>query len=133
MKAFFSKSLNPKYFARGILFFILCTVIGLYLSFLRSDTENIGIVLRSMNSKFLLLAVLCMFCDWLSGGARLYIFVQKMAPSVTFLHGLRANLGKPMCWRNHAISNWGPRASLYFQSSRRTVLRDRDHQHYLFH
>ena len=92
MKEFFSKSLNPKYFARGILFFILCTIIGLYLSFLRSDTENIGIVLRSMNSKFLLLAVLCMFCDWLSGGARLYIFVRKMAPGVTFLHGLRANL-----------------------------------------
>ena len=92
MKEFFSKSLNPKNFARGILFFILCTVIGLYLSFLRSDTENIGVVLRSMEEKFLLLAVLCMFCDWLSGGARLYIFVRKMSPRVTFLHGLRANL-----------------------------------------
>ena len=33
-----------------------------------------------------------MFCDWLSGGARLYIFVRKMSPHVTFLHGLRANL-----------------------------------------
>ena len=92
MKEFFSRSLNPKNFARGILFFILCTIIGLYLSFLRSDTENIGIVLRSMDEKFLLLAVLCMFCDWLSGAARLYIFVRKMSPRVTFLHGLRANL-----------------------------------------
>ena len=92
MKEFFSKSLNPKNFASGILFFILCTVIGLYLSFLRSDTENIGVVLRSMEEKFLLLAVFCMFCDWLSGGARLYIFVRKMSERVTFLHGLRANL-----------------------------------------
>ncbi len=92
MKEFFSKSLNPKNFARGIVFFILCTIIGLYLSFLRSDTEHIGIVLRSTDSKFLFLAALCMFCDWLSGGARLYIFVRKMAPGVTFLHGLRANL-----------------------------------------
>ena len=92
MKEFFSRSLNPKNFARGILFFILCTVIGLCLSFLRSDTANIGIVLRSMDGRFLLLAVLCMFCDWLSGGARLYIFVRKMSPRVTFLHGLRANL-----------------------------------------
>lgn len=92
MKEFFSRSLSPKHFVRGILFFILCTIIGLYLSFLRSDTTNIGIVLRSMDEKFLLLAVLCMCCDWLSGGARLYIFVRKMAPHVTFLHGLRANL-----------------------------------------
>ena len=92
MKEFFSRSLNPKHFARGILFFVLCTIAGLYLSFLRSDTDNIGIVLGSMDEKFLLLAVLCMFCDWLSGGARLYIFVRKMAPRVTFLHGLRANL-----------------------------------------
>lgn len=93
MKEFFNRSLNPKNFARGILFFILCTVIGLYLSFLRSDTENIGTVLRDkMDVKFLLLAVLCMFCDWLSGGARLYIFVRKMSPHVTFIHGLRANL-----------------------------------------
>ncbi|RKU12792.1 hypothetical protein C6502_05450 [Candidatus Poribacteria bacterium] len=92
MKEFVSRSLNPKNFARGTLFFILCTIVGLYLSFLRSDTANIGIVLRSMNEKFLLLAVLCMFCDWLSGGARLYIFVRRMSPHVTFLHGLRANL-----------------------------------------
>ena len=92
MKEFFSKSLNPKNFARGILFFILCAVIGLYLSFLRSGTENIGMVLRSMEEKFLLLAVLCMFCDWVSGGTRLYIFVRKMSPRVTLLHGLRANL-----------------------------------------
>ena len=92
MKEFFSRSLNPKHFTRGILFFLLCTIIGLYLSFLRSDTENLGIILRSMDGKFLLLAALCMFCDWLSGGARLYIFVRKMAPRVTFLHGLRANL-----------------------------------------
>ena len=92
MKEFVSKSLNPKNFARGILFFILCTIIGLCLSFLRSDTENIGLVLRSVEVKFLVLAVLCMFCDWLSGGARLYVFVRKMSPHVTYLHGLRANL-----------------------------------------
>ncbi len=92
MKELFSRSLNPKHFARGILFFILCTIIGLYLSFLRSDIENIGTVLRSIDGEFLLIAALCMFCDWLSGGARLYIFVRKMAPRVTFVHGLRANL-----------------------------------------
>ena len=92
MKEFFSRSLSPKHFVRGILFFILCTIIGLYLSFLRSDTTDIGIVLRSMDGKFLLFALLCMCCDWLSGSARLYIFVRKMAPHVTFLHGLRANL-----------------------------------------
>ena len=114
MKEFFSKSLNPKNFARGILFFILCTVIGLYLSFLRSDTENIGVVLRSMEEKFLLLAVLCMFCDWLSGGARLYVFVRKMSPHVTFLHGLRANLATLCVGGITPFSNWRAGASLYF-------------------
>ena len=92
MKEFVSRSLNPKNFARGIVFFILCTIIGLYLSFLWSDTANIGVVLGSMHERFLFLAVLCMFCDWLSGSARLYIFVRKMSPHVTFIHGLRANL-----------------------------------------
>ena len=114
MKEFFSRSLNPKYFARGILFFILCTIIGLYLSFLRSDTEHIGLVLRSMNSKFLLLAVLCMFCDWLCGGARLYIFVRKMAPGMTYLHGPPRQSGKFVYRRNHAISNWRLRACFIF-------------------
>ena len=92
MEEFFSRSLNRKNFVRGTLFFILCTVVGLYVSFLWSGTANIGFVLRSIRGKFLFFGILCMFADWLSGSARFYIFARKMSPRVTFLDSIRANL-----------------------------------------
>ncbi len=92
MQAFLNRSLNRRNVVRGFLFFLFCTVVGLYISFLWSGTQDIGLVLRSMRGKFLLLAVLCMFSDWLCGAARFHIFVRKMAPGLTFLDSLRANL-----------------------------------------
>ena len=92
MEGFFSRSLNRKNFVRGTLFFVLCTIVGLYVSFLWSGTQNIGLVLGSIRGKYLLLAMLLMFSDWLSGSARFYIFVRQMSPRVTFFHAIRANL-----------------------------------------
>ena len=90
MEDFFSRSLNRKNFVRGTLFFILCTIIGLSINFLWSGTEHIGSVLGSIRGKFLLLATLCMFADWLATSTRFYIFARKMSPRVTFLDSIRA-------------------------------------------
>ena len=92
MHEFLSESLNRKNIIPGFLFFTLCTVVGLYISFLWSDTKNIDSSLSSMRGKFFLLALLCMVSDWLCGTTRFYIFVRKMSPRVTFLDSIRANL-----------------------------------------
>ena len=92
MEEFFRRSLNRKNFVRGTLLFIICTIIGLSISFLWSGISEIGSVLRSIRKEFLLLAVLCMFADWLIGATRLYIFVRKMSPRVTFFDSIRAVL-----------------------------------------
>ncbi len=84
--------MNRKNCVRGTLFFILCTIIGLFISFLWSGTDNIGLVLRSIRGKLLILATLCMFSDWLCGAARLHIFARQMSPQVTFLDSIRASL-----------------------------------------
>ncbi len=92
MQEFLSQSLNRKNIIRGFLFFTLCTLIGLYVSFLWADTKNIGSALTSIRGKFLLIALLCMLSDWLCGATRFYIFVHKMSPQVTFFDSIRATL-----------------------------------------
>ena len=77
---------------RGLFLFSLCTIVGLGISFLWSGTENIGLVLRSIRGKYLLLALLCMGADWLCGAARLHVFTRHMSRRVTFFHSIRANL-----------------------------------------
>ncbi len=92
MHEFLSQSLNRKNIIRGFLFFILCTLIGLYVSFLLGDTKNIGSILSSIRGRFLFIALLCMLSDWLCGATRFYIFVRKMSPQVTFFDSIRATL-----------------------------------------
>ena len=92
MHEFLSQSLNRKNIIRGFLFFVLCTLVGLYVSFLWGDTKNIGTVLSSIRGKFLFIALLCMLSDWLCGATRFYIFVRKMSPQVTFFDCVRASL-----------------------------------------
>lgn len=86
------RSLSRKNLIRGVIFFTLCTLGGLCLSFLWSGVEDVGRVLRTMQVENLLLAALCMFADWICGSLRFYIFVSKMSPKVTFADSLRANL-----------------------------------------
>ncbi|MDE0184870.1 MAG: lysylphosphatidylglycerol synthase transmembrane domain-containing protein [Candidatus Poribacteria bacterium] len=92
MQEFLSQSLNRKNIIRGFLFFVLCTLIGLYVSFLWGGTKNFGSALSSIRGKFLVIAMLCMLSDWACGAARFYIFVRKMAPQVTFFDSIRATL-----------------------------------------
>jgi hypothetical protein len=92
MEQLFIRSLNKRNFAQGFLFFTLCTIVGLYVSFLWSDAEGIGAALRSIQGKYLSLATLCMFADWLFGAARMHIFARHMSPRVTFFDSIRANL-----------------------------------------
>jgi glycosyltransferase 2 family protein len=92
LEEFFSRSLNRKNLVRGTVFFILCTIIGLSISFLWSGTAELGTVLRSIRGKYLVLAILCMFADWLSGSARFFIFARQMSPRVRYFDAFRANL-----------------------------------------
>lgn len=92
MEDFISRSLNRRNIIRGTLFFIVCTIIGLSVSFLWGDTKEIGQVLRSIRADFIFLSALCMCSDWLNGAARLHIFARKMSSRVTFFDSLRAGL-----------------------------------------
>jgi len=92
MEEFFSRSLNKRNIVRGTIAFLLCTIVGLYISFLLSDTKNIGAALRAIQGKYLLLAIGCMVADWLCGSARFFVFTRHMSPRVTFWHALRADL-----------------------------------------
>ncbi len=92
MEEFISRSLSRRNIIRGTLFFTVCTIIGLSISFLWSDTEKIGPVLRSIRVDLLFLSALCMCSDWLSGATRLHIFARKMSPRVTFFDSIRAGL-----------------------------------------
>ena len=79
--------------ARGVLFFLLCTFAGLYISFLWSGTQDIKQVFREMQVEMLLGACLCMFADWVFGALRFHIFIRKVNPEIKFKDSLRANLG----------------------------------------
>lgn len=92
MQAFLSRSLNRKNITRGFLFFGLCTVVGLCVSFLWGGTQDIGANIRSIQGNFILLAALCMLSDWLLGAARFHVFCRKMATRLSFLDSIRANL-----------------------------------------
>ena len=92
MEDFISRALSRRNIIRGTLFFTVCTIIGLSIGLLWSDTEKIWTVLRSIRVHWLLLSVFCMGSDWLSGAVQLHIFVRKMSPQVTFLDSIRARL-----------------------------------------
>ncbi len=79
--------------ARGVLFFVLCTFAGLFISFLWSGTQDIKQVFREMQVEMLLGACLCMFADWIFGALRFHIFIRKVNPEIKFKDSLRANLG----------------------------------------
>ena len=78
--------------ARGVLFFLLCTFAGLFLSFLWGGTQDIKQVFREMQVEMLLGACLCMFVDWVFGALRFHIFIRKVKPDIRFRDSLRANL-----------------------------------------
>ena len=79
--------------ARGVIFFLLCTFAGLYISFLWSGTQDIKQVFREMQVEMLLGACVCMFADWMFGALRFHIFIRKVDPGIRFRDSLRANLG----------------------------------------
>ena len=84
---------------RGVILFTLFTLVGLFLSFiwsgtqdLKSGAEDLKQVFLQMQYKFLIVTCVCMFVDWLCAGLRFHIFVRLVTPSIRFRDSARALL-----------------------------------------
>ncbi len=85
---------------RGVLLFILFTLVGLLVIFLGFDTqksienktEELLQVFYGLRFEFLLAASVCMLLDWLCGGLRFHIFIRIVSPSIKFRDSCRAIL-----------------------------------------
>ncbi len=84
---------------RGVILFTLFTLVGLFLSFVWSGTQDIksGVedlkqVFLQMQYKFLIYTCVCMFIDWLCAGLRFHIFVRLVTPTIRVRDSFRALL-----------------------------------------
>ena len=85
---------------RGVLFFVLFTIIGLVLSFvwssgvkdLKGGAEAFKKVFVEMRYEFLIGAFVCMLLDWLCAGLRFHVFIKVVTPTMKFRHSFRAIL-----------------------------------------
>ena len=84
---------------RGVLLFMLFTLVGLLLSFfwsgtqdIKSGTEDVGQVFANLRYEFLIGACVCMVLDWLCGGLRFHIFVRLVSPTIRVRDSFRAVL-----------------------------------------
>lgn len=84
---------------RGVILFTLFTLVGLFLSFvwsgtqdLKSGAEDLKQVFLQMQYKFLIVTCVCMFIDWFCAGLRFHIFVQLVTPTIRFRDSFRALL-----------------------------------------
>ena len=84
---------------RGIILFTLFTLVGLFLSFvwsgtqdIKSEAEALKQVFLDMRYEFLLIVCVCMFVDWLCAGLRFHIFIKIVTPTMKFRNSFRAIL-----------------------------------------
>lgn len=85
---------------RGVLFFVLFTVIGLVLSFvwssgiedIKGGAEDLKQVFLEMRYEFLIGAFVCMLLDWLCAGLRFHVFIKVVTPTMKFRNSFRAIL-----------------------------------------
>ncbi len=85
---------------RGVLFFVLFTIIGLVLSFiwssgvkdLKGGAEAFKNVFVEMHYEFLIGAFICMLLDWLCAGLRFHVFIKVVTPTMKFRNSFRAIL-----------------------------------------
>ncbi len=84
---------------RGVMLFTLFTLVGLFLSFvwsgtqdIKSGAEDLKQVFLQMRYKFLIGTCVCMFVDWLCAGLRFHIFVQIVTPTIRVRDSFRALL-----------------------------------------
>lgn len=84
---------------RGVILFTLFTLVGLFLSFvwsgtqdLKSGVENFKLVFLEMRYEFLIGACVCMLLDWLCAGLRFHIFIRVVTPTIKFRNSFRAIL-----------------------------------------
>ncbi len=85
---------------RGVLFFVLFTIIGLVLSFvwssgiqdIKGGAEDLKQVFLDMRYEFLIGAFVCMLLDWLCAGLRFHVFIKVVTPAMKFRNSFRAIL-----------------------------------------
>ena len=84
---------------RGVMLFTLFTLVGLFLSFvwsgtqdIKSGAEDLKQVFLQMQYKFLIGTCMCMFVDWLCAGLRFHIFVRIVTPTIRVRDSFRALL-----------------------------------------
>ena len=84
---------------RGVMLFTLFTLVGLFLSFewsgtqdIKSGAEEFKLVFLEMQYEFLIGACVCMILDWLCAGLRFHIFVQIVTPTIRVRDSFRALL-----------------------------------------
>jgi len=84
---------------RGVMLFTLFTLVGLFLSFvwsgtqdIKSGAEDLKQVFLQMRYKFLIGTCVCMFVDWLCAGLRFHIFVRIVTPTIRVRDSFRALL-----------------------------------------
>lgn len=84
---------------RGVILFTLFTLVGLFLSFVWSGTqdfksgaEDFKRVFLEMRYEFLIGACVCMLLDWLCAGLRFHVFIRVVTPTIKFRNSFRAIL-----------------------------------------
>lgn len=84
---------------RGVILFTLFTLIGLFLSFIwsgtqdiRSGVEDLKQVFLQIRYEFLIITCVCMIGDWLCAGLRFHVFIKLVTPTIRVRDSFRAVL-----------------------------------------
>jgi len=97
MEKVFTEKLNWSYIRRGIILFVICTVVGfVFLFFYQQKTEFSPLkfteIIKQIHLQYLVLLGFMVILDWLLGALRLFIFIPCVSSEVKFYDCFRANL-----------------------------------------
>ena len=86
------KVLNPKLIKRGIIIFIVITIITFLGIFFYTNTGNTVEVWQMADWRYLLLGLVFIFNDLFLGGLRNHIFIRQFVPGISQMVSIKANL-----------------------------------------
>ena len=118
------KYLNPKAINRGIILFVIITLVSFTALFLYTNTGETLKAFQQIQIKFILLALSLAFLDWWLGGMRNHIFARLIKPGISQRVCWDANLANIFIGAVTPSQTGGGPAQLYMLHRRGIKLHD---------
>ena len=107
------KTFSLKTIRKGILYFVLLSLLSFTILFIYTNTANAAEVIKNLQPSFILLAIFMSFMDMWLGGWRNHIFARIMKPGIAQKVCFKANLANIFMGAVTPSQSGGGAAQLY--------------------